>query len=41
MNVLNRVTFAAVNTIVGNAQFGQATLANPMRTLQMTVRLRF
>jgi hypothetical protein len=41
MNVLNRVTFASVNTIVGNAQFGQAMIANPMRTLQMTVRLRF
>jgi hypothetical protein len=40
-NVLNRVTFATVDDIVGSPQFGLPTLANPMRALQMTVRLRF
>jgi hypothetical protein len=40
-NVLNRVTFGAVEAIVGSPQFGRATVANPMRTLQTTVRLRF
>jgi len=41
MNVLNRVTLAAVDPIVGSPQFGQPTVANPMRTLRMTVQLRF
>jgi hypothetical protein len=40
-NVLNRVTFASVNALVGSPQFGLANLANPMRKLQTTVRLRF
>lgn len=40
-NVLNRVTFSQIDAIVGSPQFGLPTLANPMRTLRMTVRLRF
>jgi hypothetical protein len=40
-NVLNRVTYAAVNTIAGSPQFGLATLANPMRKVQSSLRLRF
>ena len=40
-NVLNRVTFAGVNTIVGSPQFGLANRANTMRKLQMTMRLRY
>ena len=40
-NLLNRVTFATIDTIVTSPQFGFPTLANPMRTLQMGVRLRF
>jgi hypothetical protein len=40
-NVLNRVTFGAVEAIVGSPQFGRATVANPMRALRTTVRLRF
>jgi hypothetical protein len=40
-NVLNRVTFATIDTVVTSPQFGFPTLANPMRTLQMGVRLRF
>jgi hypothetical protein len=40
-NLLNRVTYASVNTIVGSPQFGLPTLANPMRRIQSTMRLRF
>jgi hypothetical protein len=40
-NVLNHVTFPAWNTIIGNAQFGLPTRANPMRSLYTTLRLRF
>jgi hypothetical protein len=40
-NVLNHVTFPAWNTIIGNAQFGLPPRANPMRSLQTTLRLRF
>jgi carboxypeptidase family protein len=40
-NVLNRVTYAAVNTIVGSPQFGLPTVANPMRKVQSTLRVRF
>ena len=40
-NVLNRVTFAAVNPVVTSPQFGLPTVANQMRRIQMTFRLRF
>ena len=40
-NILNRVTFAAVNTFVGSSQFGLPTTANPMRKVQASIRLRF
>jgi hypothetical protein len=40
-NVLNRATYANVNTIVGSPQFGLPTLANPMRKVQSSVRMRF
>jgi hypothetical protein len=40
-NVLNRVTIASVNTLVGSPQFGLPTRANPMRKVQTTLRLRF
>jgi hypothetical protein len=40
-NVLNRVTYAAVNTTVGSPQFGRPVRANAMRKLQASVRLRF
>jgi len=40
-NVLNRVTFAAVNALVGSPQFGLPTQANPMRKLQSSLRVRF
>jgi hypothetical protein len=40
-NVVNVVTFAAVNTYVGSTQFGLPTTANPMRKVQASMRLRF
>jgi hypothetical protein len=40
-NVLNRVTFATIDTIVSSPQFGLPTRANPMRALQLSLRLRF
>ncbi|HEX6465428.1 MAG TPA: hypothetical protein VFZ98_13285, partial [Vicinamibacterales bacterium] len=39
-NVLNRVTFATIDTVVTSPQFGLPTRANPMRALQMALRLR-
>lgn len=40
-NVLNRVTYAEVNTTVGSPQFGAPVRANPMRRLQTSLRLAF
>ncbi len=40
-NVINRVTYAMVNTLVGSPQFGLPTLANPMRKIQSSLRVRF
>ena len=40
-NLINHVTFAAVNTIVGSPQFGLASQANPMRKVQSSLRVRF
>jgi hypothetical protein len=40
-NVLNRVTYSGVNTIVGSPQFGLPNRANQMRRLQSSLRLRF
>jgi len=40
-NVLNRVTYASVNAFVGSPQFGLPTVANPMRKVQTSLRLRF
>ena len=40
-NILNRVTYAAVNAIVGSPQFGLPTIANPMRKVQTSLRVRF
>ncbi len=40
-NVLNRVTFATINTIITSPQFGLPTAANTMRRIQTTMRLRF
>lgn len=40
-NVLNRVTFATVNTVISSPQFGRPTAANAMRRIQTAFRLRF
>ncbi|MGA8026265.1 MAG: TonB-dependent receptor [Bryobacteraceae bacterium] len=40
-NALNHVTYTAWNTTVNNAQFGLPIAANPMRSMQTTLRLRF
>jgi hypothetical protein len=40
-NLLNRVTFAAIEGVVASPQFGFPTLANTMRRLQTTIRFRF
>lgn len=40
-NLLNRVTFATINTVISSPQFGLPTVANQMRRLQMTFKVRF
>ena len=40
-NLLNKPTFTSWNTIINNAEFGLPYAANPMRSLQITTRLRF
>jgi hypothetical protein len=40
-NPLNRVTFTTWDAIVNSAQFGLPVAANPMRSVQTTLRLRF
>ena len=40
-NLLNRVTYSSINTIVGSPQFGLPVQANTMRRLQTSARLRF
>jgi hypothetical protein len=40
-NILNRVTYSGVNTIVGSPTFGLPSRANTMRKVQTSVRLRF
>jgi hypothetical protein len=40
-NILNRVTFSSLNTIVGGPQFGLPNRANAMRKLLSSLRVRF
>jgi hypothetical protein len=40
-NILNRVTYSGLNTIVGSPQFGLPNRANPMRKLLTSLRVRF
>jgi hypothetical protein len=40
-NLLNHVTYTSWNTTVTSAQFGAPVAANAMRSMQMTLRLRF
>ena len=40
-NALNHPTFPNWGTVISNAQFGIQGLANPMRSVQTTIRVRF
>jgi hypothetical protein len=40
-NLLNHGVFSSWNTTVSSAQFGLPVAANPMRSLETTIRLRF
>jgi hypothetical protein len=40
-NLLDRVTYSAINTTVGSPQFGLPIAANTMRQIKTSVRLRF
>jgi hypothetical protein len=40
-NVLNRVTYGSVNTLITSPQFGLPNRANDMRKLRSSIRLRF
>jgi hypothetical protein len=40
-NILNRVTYSALDTIVGTPQFGLPTATNAPRKIQTSLRLRF
>jgi hypothetical protein len=40
-NLLNHVVFTGWNTIWNSSQFGAPSAANPMRSLQITLRVRF
>jgi trimeric autotransporter adhesin len=41
VNPINHVTYTGWNTTINSPQFGSAAAANPMRSLQTTLRLRF
>ncbi len=41
INALNHVTYSAWNTVFGGTTFGLPVAANPMRSIQTTLRLRF
>lgn len=40
-NILNRVTFARIDTSIGSPRFGLPTVANPMRTIETSLRVGF
>jgi trimeric autotransporter adhesin len=40
-NILNRVTYGAVNTLIASPQFGMPNRANDMRKLRSSIRVRF
>jgi hypothetical protein len=40
-NVLNRVTYAGVNTLITSPQFGLPNRANEMRKIRTSLRVRF
>jgi trimeric autotransporter adhesin len=40
-NVLNRVTYSSVNTLIGSPEFGLPSYANQARKIQTSLRMRF
>jgi len=40
-NVLNRVTFSSINTVVGSPEFGLPTATNPMRRITTNISMNF
>ena len=40
-NMLNRVTYTSINTLVGTPQFGLPNAASQPRKIQTSLRLRF
>ena len=40
-NVLNRVTYTSINTLVASPQFGLPNRASDMRKVRATIRVRF
>ena len=40
-NVLNRVTYGSVNTLITSPQFGLPNRANDMRKFRSSIRVRF
>jgi len=40
-NVLNRVTFSGINTLITSPEFGYANRTNDMRKIRMSFRFRF
>jgi hypothetical protein len=40
-NILNRVTYSGVNTLIGSPEFGLPNSANQMRKIQTSLRMRF
>jgi hypothetical protein len=41
INLLNRVTYSSINTLVGTSQFGLPNNVNPPRKIQTSLILRF
>ena len=41
INLLNRLTYASINTLVGTSQFGLPNSVNPPRKIQTSLILRF
>jgi hypothetical protein len=40
-NILNRVTYSSVNTLIGSTEFGLPSNTNQMRKIQTSLRMRF
>ena len=40
-NVLNRVTYSTISTVVGSSEFGLPTATNPMRRITTNISMSF